>query len=60
MEQQVKNVNRKPIREFCRLIFEINECHWHLENKRGNREEWETKLDEFESDFVESLKHMIK
>jgi hypothetical protein len=60
MEQQVKNVNRKSIREFCKLIFKINECHWYLENKRGNREVWETKLDEFESEFVESLKHMIK
>jgi hypothetical protein len=60
MEQQVKNVNRKPIREFCRLIFEINECHWHLENKRGDEKEWETKLEAFENDFVESLKHVIK
>ena len=56
----MKNVNRKAIKDFCRLIFEINECHWHLENKKGDENEWETKLNEFESDFVENLKHIIK
>jgi hypothetical protein len=60
MDQQTKNVNRKAIKEFCRLIFEINECHWHIEKKRGEKKEWETKLDGFESEFIESLKHMIK
>lgn len=60
MDKQMKNVNRKAIKNFCRLIFEINECHWHLENKKGDEKEWETKLNEFESDFVESLKHIIK
>jgi hypothetical protein len=60
MEQQTKNVNRKAIRDFCKLIFEINSCHWHLENKKGDEKEWDKKLEEFERDFVENLKHMIK
>ena len=60
MEQQEKNVNRKEIKDFCRLIFEINECHWHLDKKRGNEKEWETKLEEFENEFVENLKYIIK
>ena len=64
MEQQTKDLNRKAIKDFCRLIFEINQCHWNIENpkpnQKNNQKEWEEKLDKIEEEFVNCLKHMIK